>query len=383
MVGAVTDRRVVLAQRGALVHDYLTQLGGAERVAGQIARLHPEYALHTSVHDRREVPLDFVGGRDWRTSRLQVLAGRLPLKLMLPLLPGAAASLDLRDRELVVSSSSAFAHHARASDDAVHVCYCHTPPRFLWQPESYFLGRPRLQRALSPLLGRLRELDLAVAARVDAYVAVSQTVATRIRSTYGREARVVYPPVDVESFQPSAERSGRFLVVSRLVPSKRVELVVEAANRHKLPLDVIGKGPELARLQRLAGPTVRLLGWQPDAAVRRAMAACEALVVAADEDFGLVMVEAQASGRPPVALARGGATEIIEDGVTGFLFDEQTPDAIAAAMQRARAGHLDLDTLIEAARRFDLAVFARAFDSAIEAALCDRRTAAPMATVAR
>jgi glycosyltransferase involved in cell wall biosynthesis len=161
-----------------------------------------------------------------------------------------------------------------------------------------------------------------------------------------------------------------------------VELVVEAANRYELPLDVIGKGPELSRLQRLAGPTVRMLGWQPDAAVRRAMAACEALVVAAEEDFGLVVLEAQASGRPPVAFGRGGATEIIEDGATGYLFHEQTPEAIAEAMQRAGAGRLDAGTLVESARRFDLPVFAREFDIAIQAALGASSAAIAPITVA-
>jgi glycosyltransferase involved in cell wall biosynthesis len=185
----------------------------------------------------------------------------------------------------------------------------------------------------------------------------------------------VYPPVDVERFAPSEERSGRFLVVSRLVASKRVELAVEAANRHALPLDIIGKGPELKKLQRMAGPTVRVLGWQPDTAVRREMAACEALVVPAEEDFGLVMAEAQASGRPPVALAQGGALEIIESGATGFLFDEQTPDAIAEAMQRARSSRLDVADLRDSAARFDLPVFAKALQDAVDAAMRDSKAA--------
>jgi glycosyltransferase involved in cell wall biosynthesis len=218
---------------------------------------------------------------------------------------------------------------------------------------------------------------------VDAYIAVSKHIAQRIRHVYGRDAQVVYPPVEVSRFQPSTERSGRFLVVSRLVRSKRVELIVEAANRHALPLDVIGKGPELSRLQGLAGPSVRLHGWQPDEAVRRAMAEATAVVVAAEEDFGLVMVEAQASGRPPVAFASGGATEIIEDGVTGYLFPEQEPDSIAAAMRRAAAGRIAAADLTASAVRFDIEVFHERFAEALESKARDCSKATASFSVAR
>jgi glycosyltransferase involved in cell wall biosynthesis len=333
-----------------------------------LARRYRDAALFTSVYRPDLVPLDVVGGRPWRTSFLQRAAGLTGLKATLPVLPAAMTSLPTHDYELLISSSSAFGHHARKGPGALHVCFCHTPPRFLWQPDVYFRGHPALRLALAPLLALLRRLDLHAAAGVDAYVAVSKHVASRIRRTYGREAYVLHPPVDVSSFKPVRERSGRFLVVSRLVPTKRVDLAVEAANRANLPLDVIGTGPELARLSRRAGPTVRLLGWQSDAVVRDAIARCEALVVAGEEDFGLVMVEAQASGRPPVAFAAGGALEIIEDGATGFLFDAQTPEAIAEAMRRARGTSADAASLVESAQRFDVPLFFERFEAAIEAA---------------
>jgi glycosyltransferase involved in cell wall biosynthesis len=352
----------------AIVHDYMTQLGGAERVAGLLARRYPDADLFTTVHRRDVVPVDAVGGRPWRTSFLQPLAPRTGLKATLPLLPAAVASLPTREYELLISSSSAFGHHARKGPGALHVCLCHTPPRFLWQSDAYFRDRPALKHALAPLLSLLRRLDLQAAARVDAYVAVSKHVAARIQATYGRDAQMVYPGVDLEAFAPSKERSGRFLVVSRLVPSKRVDLAIAAANHVGLPLDVIGTGPELAALSRLAGSSVRLLGWQPDVAVRQAIARCEALVIAGEEDFGLVMVEAQASGRPPVACAGGGALEIIADGTTGYLFEEQTPMAIAEAMRRARGSSTDVAALVESSRRFDLPTFYDRFDAAIEAA---------------
>jgi glycosyltransferase involved in cell wall biosynthesis len=343
----------------------MTQLGGAERVAGRLAERFDDASLYTSAHRRDVVPLEAIGGRQWRTSFLQPLAARANLKAMLPLLPAAIASLPLGEHDLVISSSSGFAHHARAAPETLHVWYCHTPPRFLWESDTYFTRRPALQAGLSPLLALLRRLDQRAAGRVDAFLAVSKHIAARIERVYGRQAQVVNPPVDVGVCRPSRERSGRFLVLSRLVASKRVELVVEAASRHALPLDVIGTGPELPTLRRLAGPTVRVLGWQPDAVARQALATCEAAVIAGEEDFGLVTVEAQASGRPPVTFAAGGALEIVEDGTTGYLFGEQEPDAIAGAMLRARDGHLAVADLVASARRFDLPSFHERLDAAL------------------
>ncbi len=349
----------------ALVHDYMTQLGGAERVAGILAREFPAARLLTSVHRESKVPLEYIGGRSWETSFLQRYT-RAPLKGMLPFLPRAVSSLDARRCELVISSSSAFAHHIRSDTDAIHVCFCHTPPRFLWEPDQYFRGSGAQRAALAPLLHALRKLDLQAAARVSAYIAVSRHVARRIETVYGRVATVVYPPVEVARFHPVKERSARFLVVSRLVRSKRVEQVVEAANRFQLPLDVIGAGPEFARLARLAGPSVRMLGWQPDDVVRQAMAECTAVVVAGEEDFGLVTAEAQASGRPPVAYAAGGALEIIDDGATGFLFQTQSSEAIGEAMLRAAIRALQVTDLRDSAARFDIPVFREGLSRALE-----------------
>jgi glycosyltransferase involved in cell wall biosynthesis len=364
-------------ERLAIVHDYMTQLGGAERVAGVMAQALPSARLLTSVHVAADVPLEAIGGRRWQTSFLQPLAGRLPVKAMLPLLPKAIESLHVSDRDLVLTSSSAFAHHARTGSDATHVCYCSTPAHFLWNQQQYFRGRETLGRALSPLLARLRRLDLEAAARVDVYLANSRYTAERITAVYGRDADVVYPPVEVSRFEPSKERSGRFVVVSRLVASKRVELVVEAANRYGLPLDVIGTGPELTRIRRQAGPGVRVLGWQPDELVERAMAESAAVAIAGTEDFGLVMAEAQASGRPPVAYAAGGAAEIIEDGVTGFLFHEQTPEAIAEAMRRARDHQPATADLVASAARYDTPVFVRSLKAALDVARSAAKPKAP------
>jgi glycosyltransferase involved in cell wall biosynthesis len=369
MTAALPAIEPLAGGRVAFVHDYLTQIGGAERVAGIIATLMPSARLLTSVHRRDLVPLSFVGGRPWQTSFLQPAGARLPLKAMLPILPRAVFSLDTSGAELLVTSSSAFAHYARPRPGGVHVCICNAPAHFLWSSSEYFRGRGRLRRALSPLLSVLRRLDLEASAGVDVYVAISRHIASRIQQVYGRAATVVYPPVQVSRFAPSKERSGRFLAVARLVRTKHVDLAIEAANRFALPLDVIGSGPDLSCLSAMAGPTVRVHGWQPDEVVRRAMAEATAVIVAGEEDFGLVPVEAQASGRPPIAYAAGGALEIIEDGTTGYLFDEQTPEALGAAMMHARDHDLDAADLRDAASRFDVPVFAESLHAVLATAV--------------
>ncbi len=356
-------------RRVSFVHDYMTQLGGAERVAGILASNLSSASLMTSVHRPEVVPVATIGGRPWKTSFLQPYASHVPLKVMLPALPRAVASLDVAESDLVISSSSAFGHHVRPSQGAKHVCYCSTPAHFLWNQADYFRGRSGLKKLVSPLLRKLRRLDIESAQRVTNYFANSKYTAERIEMAYGRCATVVYPPVELSRFRPGTDWSDRFLVVSRLVPSKRVDLVVKAANRFELSLDVIGTGPELGRLRQMAGPSVRILGWQPDFVVRRMMAESAAVVVAGREDFGLVIVEAQASGRPPVAFAAGGALEIIDDGVTGFLFQSQTPEAVGEAMTQAQNRELETSDLAASAARFDVPRFIEAFHNAIES--CD------------
>ena len=350
----------------ALVHDYLTEMGGAERVVETMTRLFPGAPLYTSAFDPRGCPS--FAGLDVRTSWADRLTKRKgAAKALFFTLPFAFRSLDLDAYELVLSSSSGFAHHVRCRPGAHHVCYCHNPPRFLWQPEDYFRGRPILRRALAPALAGFRRLDREAASRVDAYIGNSATVARRIRATYGRNATVVHPPVDTSLYEPSDGHSDRFLVVSRLLPYKRIDLTVDAATDAGLPLDVVGEGPERARLEARAGKTVRFLGRLPDADVRRLLARCTALIQAGEEDFGLTVVEAQAAGRPPIAFAAGGALETVEDGVTGFLFRTQSVTALVAAMRRAADDELDPRALQHSAEGFGVDSFARRLATAIAA----------------
>jgi glycosyltransferase involved in cell wall biosynthesis len=343
----------------ALVHDYLTERGGAERVVEALTSFFPEAPLFTSVYDPSAFS-ESPPSREIHTTFIQQFTRRKErTKMLFPLFPAAFRRLDLSSFDTVLSSSSGFAHHVRPTPAALHVCYCYNPPRFLWQPRDYFRGHPHLAVLLAPALAVLRRLDIEAAGRVDAYVAISKTVAERIRHVYHREANVIYPPVNLSLFQPTAERSGRFLVISRLLPYKRIDLAVEAASQLGLPLDVIGEGPDRPRLERLAGPSIRFLGRQGDGAARRALAACVALVLPGSEDFGLTPIEAQASGRPPIAYASGGALETVEDGATGFLFAEQSWQSLGEAMRRAESTALAVDGLRQAARRFGLDVFER------------------------
>lgn len=345
--------------RVALVHDYFTQLGGAERVVGELAAILEPAVIAASVVDRRLLPPG-IAGREIRSTPLQgLLRAGLPLASMAPLLPWAFANLEVGPVDAVVSSSSAFAHHVRAPRGAVHIAYVHTPARFVWQSDDYFRGHGAQQRLLGPALAWFRRRDRRAYRRIDRVVANSAHTAHRLAVIHGSLPTVVHPPIRLDAFQPSTERSGRFLAVARLRPYKRLDLAIAAAARTGLALDIIGSGPDLARLQRMAGPTVRFLGRLPDADVAAAMARCEALIVPGAEDFGMTMAEVQAAGRPPIAPAAGGALEIIDDGRTGFLA-ESTVEGFAAAMVRAHAEDLAAGELRASAERFGPVPFADA-----------------------
>ena len=360
------DRSATMGpMRVALVHDYFTQLGGAERVGGALDGILSPAIVAASVVDRRLLP-PALADRDIRASGLQpLLRAGFPLASLAPLLPAAFRGLDLAGVDLIVSSTSAFAHHVLAPRGAVHIAYVHTPARFIWQSDAYFREHRGQQRLLGPALAWFRRADRAAISRVDRLVANSVHTSERLRRIHGRDAVVIHPPIDVDSFPQTGERSGRFLVVARLRPYKRLDLAIAAAARIGVELDIVGSGPDLGRLRRLAGRGVRFLGRLPDAEVARAMAASAGLVVPAGEDFGMTMAEVQAAGRPPIGVAAGGALEIIDDGQTGFLAAEPSVDALAEAMLRARDEPLDPALLAASARRFDLPAFAAAIRSLV------------------
>jgi glycosyltransferase involved in cell wall biosynthesis len=315
----------------------LTSFGGAERVLAQLHTLYPDAPIYASVFDRSRLPPQ-TASWDLRGTGLQRLPGVSHYsRALLPLMPAAFARLDLRGYDVVITASSAFSKNVRPDAGAPNLCYCHTPPRYLWDlRDSYTPGLSG--RLASPLIRWLRARDSAAAARVTRFIANSRNVAERIRRNYNRDSTVIYPPVEVERISPNGLPADDFyLVVSRLVGYKRVDLAVQACNRLGRRLIVVGTGPEAARLRSLAGPTVQFAGALPDAEIAGLYARCKAFLFPGLEDFGIAPVEAQAAGRPVVAFAQGGARETVLDGATGLLFTEQTVDSLADAMLRLDA----------------------------------------------
>jgi len=356
----------------ALVHDWLTGTRGGEKVLRELAILFPDATLFTLFRFPGTVPGE-IERLDIRTTFLQRLVSPArDYRNLLPLFFPAAESWDLAGHDLVISSSHCVAKNAKKGRGAVHVCYCHTPVRYLHdQFEDYFRGRPGWVRAL----GRAARLPLAAwderaVRRVDAFLANSENVRGRIRRFYGKDAAVVFPPADTGFYAPgpSAPRRG-FLVVSALAPYKRLEDAIEAANQNRWALTVAGFGPEEARLKRLAGETVRFAGTSTDEELRDLYRTAEAVLMPGEEDFGIVPVEAQACGTPVVAFGRGGATETVADGHTGVLYAEQGPDGLAAGIERLRGLRLDPRDAVRNAARFSRERFREEFSRALESAL--------------
>lgn len=380
------------APRVVLVHDWLTGMRGGEKVLEILCDTYPGADLLTLVHVPNSVSPKIERLRP-RASFLQKLPGISRFyRYCLPLFPIAIEQFDLDQYDLVISTSHCAAKAVVKTGRARHLCYCFTPMRYAWDQFDAYFGEKQVgtlrNRALRPMLAALARWDAATAGRVDCYVAISQHVASRIRRYYNRDAIVIYPPVDTGFFCPESEASGSglrasglesearsleptdyLLMVSALVPYKRIDLAIEASHLSGVSLRIVGDGPERAKLMKLAadGPAkVEFLGSLTDDEIRRLYRRAAAVLLPGEEDFGIAPVEAQACGRPVVALGRGGALETVVDGVTGVLVDESSPNAFAAAI--ARAGQIPFDPAVirQHALTFDAAVFARSIQTTIE-----------------
>src|SRR5215217_5951173 len=309
--------RTLSEVRVAIVFEWFQRFGGVERVVGEMQRAFPEADLFALVHDSESLAGTPLEGVPVRTSFIQSLPlSKKKYRSYLPLMPLAVEQFDLRGYGLVLSSSHTVAKGVLTRADQLHVSYTHTPVRYAWDLYLDYLSESGLDRGIKGSLARLvlhylRLWDLSAANRVDAYFANSLYVARRIGKLYRRPARVLYPPVDVERYRPDLPREEFFVVVSRLVPYKRVDLVVKAFARTGRELVVIGDGPDLAKLERDAQPNVKLLGYQPDEVVAGYLQRAKAFILAADEDFGIAPIEAQAAGCPVIAYGRGGALETV------------------------------------------------------------------------
>ena len=357
--------------RIALVHDWVTTFGGAERCLILLHQMFPDAPIYTLVHDRSSTPPELERATII-TSPLQRMPGATRnWQKYLPLMPYSIEQLDLRGYDLVISSSHAVAKGVLTDSSQKHLCYCYTPMRYVWDLYQTYLEHTRL----SPLAAwafrwsahYLRMWDLQSAQRVDKFVAISATIQQRIRRIYGREAPVVFPPVDTDYFVPDPHgQHDYYLAVSRFVPYKRMDLIIETFNHRQEKLLIVGDGPQGSRLRRMAGRNIEFIGAVSDEELRVLYQNCRALVFPAMEDFGIIPVEAQACGRPVVALGKGGTAETVVDGRTGVLFPEQTPQALDAAIDALERGSFDSQVIREHARSFDKKVFVAKMQAAAQ-----------------
>ncbi len=356
--------------RVVLGHDWLTGMRGGERVLEHHCLAFPDAPVCTLLHVPGSVSAT-IATHPVRTSWLNGIPGvHSRYRSLLPLMPLAARTLRIPATDLLLTSSHCVAKSFRKPSGARHVCYCFSPMRYAWLfHREYFPGRVR--RALvSPLLAWLRAWDRRTAAGVDRFVAISRAVADRIRRFYGRESDIVYPPVDVARCTPAPGGGGDGgfdLIVSALVPYKRVDLAVAAYSRRGWPLKVVGVGGQAKALRAAAGPSVEILGWRPDSAVLELYRRCRLLVFPGEEDFGIVPLEAQACGRPVMAFGRGGALETVRDGETGVFFSEQTEESLAEAVERAARGRWDSGAIRAHALGFGPGRFLRGMAGALAA----------------
>ena len=359
----------------ALVHDWLPVYAGAERVLEQMINVVPAAELFSLIDFLPDDQRSFLKGKDVNTSFIQRLPfAKKKYRLYLPFTPLAIEQFDLSGYELVVSSSYVVAKGILTTPDQLHISYVHSPIRYAWDLHFEYLREGGYDRGVRSLMARwvlhyMRIFDAVAANRVDVFIANSRHVARRIRKTYRREARVIHPPVDTNRFQLERNKDDYFLTVSRLVPYKRIGLIVDAfAGMPDKKLVVVGDGPEFESIKARATPNVEMLGYLPGDKVTELMKHARAFVFAAEEDFGIVPVEAQACGTPVIAYGKGGATETVVQGETGILFDKQTTECI----QEAVGAMLDNYTSFDPARirahseKFSIERFNREFSGALE-----------------
>ena len=345
----------------ALVHDYFVEFGGAERVVETIHDSFPSAPLYTTVALPQYLPKR-LRSADIHTSIMQ----RLPamdrrFRHYFMLYPFAVEKMDLSQYDLIFSSSSGYAKGVHRRPNAIHVCYCHTPMRWVWRYEDY-VAREKFSRGVRALLPfclwGLRKWDLRAAQQPNYYIANSRLVAERIKQIYGREAHVIPPPIDVNRFHMSTDIQDYYLILSRLIPYKRIDLAIEACKRMNRRLVIIGDGPDRARLEKLADDRIEFLGRQPDQIVNYYLARCRALLFPGEEDFGMAPLEANAAGRPVIAYNSGGARETVVDGKTGVFFDQPNARAVSEAIERFESMVWSQILLRRHAEKFDNNVFA-------------------------
>ncbi|MCX6393407.1 MAG: glycosyltransferase [Solirubrobacterales bacterium] len=353
--------------RVALVHDFLLSLRGGERVFLALCDLFPEASVFSPVYNEAGTEGRF-SERGVTTSYLQKLHPTSSnFRGLLPFYPGAVESLDMSEFDLIVSSSSAWSHGVIAHEGQRHICYSHNPFRYAWDQRSDATnGRSfPVRKALESIMGRWRSWDRAVAREVDLYVANGELTRERLARSFGRSSSVLHPPVDVGRFR-AGQPGERFVVLSELLPHKRIDVIVEACSELGLPLTVMGAGPDLRRLRGLAGESVEFTGRVEDPEVADRLSSCAALIQCATEEFGIASVEAQASGRPVLALGTGGALETVIPGTSGSLFPSPDVETLMGALKSFDPGSFDPVACRASAERFSKGAFAVGLSNAVD-----------------
>jgi glycosyltransferase involved in cell wall biosynthesis len=358
-------------RRVAIVHDWLVVVGGGEGVLRELIAMFPDCDLFTVVDFLSDADRARLLGKRAKTTFIQKLPfAKNKYRSYLPLMPFAVEQIDLSDYDLIISSSHAVAKGVITGPDQLHICYCHSPIRYAWDMQHQYLRQARLTRGLKSLSARLilhyiRIWDYRTANGVDKFIANSSYIARRIAKIYRRDAQVIFPPVDIATFSPRLEKEDFYFTASRMVPYKRVDLIVAAfAQMPDKKLIVIGDGPEMERIRKLTSPNVTLLGYQPNEILRDHLQRARAFVFAAEEDFGILPVEAQACGTPVIAFGRGGALESVvglDDAAarapTGLFFEAQTTESLAAAVERFESATIDPQDCAERAKIFSVQAF--------------------------
>lgn len=344
----------------ALVHDWMNQIGGAEDVLEALVALFPQAPIYTSLYAPDRMP------PHWRQWDIRPgFIDRLPFahrqqQLYFPLYPFAFEQFDFQEYDVVISNKSGFCHGIITGPETLHICYCLTPTRYVWRYPQYAereqLGR-LTRTVLPPFLTFLRQWDQLAANRVDHFVAISREIERRVNKVYRREATVIHPPVDTARFMPSGKIEDYYLMVGRLVPYRRVDLLIEAFNRMQRPLFIAGNGRDRERLEALAGPTIKFLGYVPDADLPDLMARCRAFMWPGEEDFGIAPLQAMAAGRPVIAYKAGGVLETLIPGETGLFFAQQTVEAIINAVEAFDPSQFDSYRIRCHAEQYDTSVF--------------------------
>jgi glycosyltransferase involved in cell wall biosynthesis len=347
--------------RIALVHDYLVQYGGAERVLECFSELFPDAPIYTLIYDKEAMHGVFAG-KDIRTSYLQKFPfAQKQHRLFPPLMPSAIEQFDFSRYDIVLSDSSSYAKGIITNPETLHICYMHTPMRYAWddcQKYTSDFSFPKLVKALVPFpMNYIRLWDKVSADRVDKFIANSNFVAKRIKKYYRKSSTVIHPPVAVNDFYVSEKQKNYYLMVGRLIAYKRHDIAIQAFNELKLPLKIIGRGPEMKRLKKIAGETIEFLGRVPDEKLPKYYAECKAFLFPQEEDFGIVAIEAMASGRPIIAFNGGDIPEHLEKEKMGIFFKHQTPQDIIEAVKKLEGRTFDSNYIREKSLKFDREIF--------------------------